>query len=98
MELELIRSQVRDRGSPYAGLGESRGMLFLEIGDPDIGGGNCPSGLWPITASGTRSGTVLLYSSVWDLGLPLTAAAQGECGIMEPLQHICGNAVWLKAQ
>ena len=91
MGLELIRSQVRDRGSPYAGLGESWGMLFLEIGDPDIGGGNYPTGLQPTTAPGLEVGLCSSYSLSWELGLPLAAAAQGECGNMGPLQHLRGN-------
>ena len=33
MGLELIRSQVRDRGSPYAELGESCDAMFLGIED-----------------------------------------------------------------
>ena len=77
MGFELIRSQVRDRGSPYAGLGESHGMLFLEIGDPDIGGGNYLSGLQPITAPGTRGGTVILVFLRVGFGL---AARRGRPG------------------
>ena len=77
MGLELIRSQVRDRGSPYAGLGESHGMLFLEIGDPDIGGGNYPSGWWTTTASGNRSGTLVIVLFRVGFGL---AAHRGRPG------------------
>ena len=77
MELELIRSQVRDRGSPYAGLGESLGMLFLEIGDSVIGGGDYPSGWWTTTASGNRSGTVFFVLFREGCGL---AARRGRPG------------------
>ena len=52
-------------------------MLFLEIGDPDIGGGNYLSGLQPITAPGTRGGTVILVFLRVGFGL---AARRGRPG------------------
>ena len=81
MGLEFNRSQVRDRGPPYAELGESHGMLFLEIGDPDIGGGNYPSGLRPTTAPGTRSGTVFFV--LFRVGFGLAARRGRPGGVRE---------------
>ena len=48
-------------------------------------------GYSPSRHRGLEVGPYSSYSSLWDLGLPLTAAAQGECGIMGPLQHTRGN-------
>ena len=95
MGLEFNRSQVRDRGAPYAGLGESHGEVFLEIGDPDRRWG-FSFGNQASTASGTRRG-IGCRTLQWDLGLPLTAVAQGECGNHTPLHLLVGIAVWLKA-
>ena len=79
MELELIRSQVRDRGSPYAGLGESHKVLFLEIGESDrrwvFSSGNQAS-----TAPRTRRGNWLSDSPV---GIGLTAHRGRPGGVRE---------------
>ena len=86
MGLEFSRSQVRDRGTPYAGLGESHEVVFLEIGDSDrrwvFSYGDQAS-----TAPGTRRG-IGCRTLLWELGLPLTAVAQGECGNQPPLQYL----------
>ena len=56
-------------------------MLFLEIGDPDIGGGNYPPGLQPTTAPGTRSGTVFFV--LFRVGFGLAAHRGRPGGVRE---------------
>ena len=79
MGLEFNRSQVRDRGTPYAGLGESHEVVFWGIGDSDrrweFSSGNQAS-----TAPGTRRGNWLSDSPV---GIGLTAHRGRPGGVRE---------------
>ena len=77
MELELNRSQARDRGSPYAGPGESRGMSVFGNRGPGHRRWELPFGVTARHGTGTRSGTMFFVLSLVGIGL---AARRGRPG------------------